>query len=214
MLKTSRETSSINEALDFLQRGFMLSNENITKDLASIKKSLMDNAQSSFKDNYSSAKRNQSNDSLSNYLSSNAKQQPKEVFFDAEEEADNFDITPHQLPQKPQSPPQMEIQPLPLLNQSGTSLKTASFLGGNEDTFAQDSSRNGERFPFFPDPSGNYKKQYSPKDSKILLLFLRTNFFIEEKLSPFAEQLLSNQAQQLKFLQDQILTLQVNRAFM
>ena len=166
MLKTSRETSSINEALDFLQRGFMLSNENITKDLASVKKSIMDNTQSSFKDNYSSAKRNQSNDSLSNYLSSNAKQQSKDAFYDAEEEADNFDITPQQLPHKPQSPPQMELPHIPLLNESKSSLKTATFIGGNEDTFAQDSCRNGERIPFFPEPSGNYKKQSSPQDSK------------------------------------------------
>ena len=166
MLKTSRETSSINEALDFLQRGFMLSNENITKDLASIKKSIMDNAQSNFKDNYSSAKRNQSNDSLSNYLSSNAKQQQsKDAYYDAEEEADDFDITPHQLPHKPQSPPDKMIIH-PLLNESKTSLQTASFVGGNEDTFAQDSSRKSDRIPFFPDNSGTYKKQSSPKDSK------------------------------------------------
>ena len=168
MLKTSRETSSVNEALDFLQRNFMLSNENITKDLASIKKSILENAQSSLKDNYSSAKRNQSNDSLSNYLSSNAKQ-PKEAFLDAEEEIDNFDITPQQLPQKPQSPPQMDIN-IPLLNQSKDSLKTASFLGGNEDTFAQDSSRNSDRIPFFPEPSSQRKHPSSQQEDSIKII--------------------------------------------
>lgn len=189
MLKASRDTANINDALDYLELNFILSPENIIKDLATLKKGFVEMAQSSARESLIPAKRtktstdttetsqnsgksslnmakkrnisggayestqdinpfvstkakktNPSNNSITEYLS-NTHNMPQDRFSEyAEDELDSFSAE-FQLP-KPQPMPHLQPQPNYNLNDSKESVRTANFVAGSEQTFANDSHQN------------------------------------------------------------------------
>ena len=169
MLKVSRDTPNINDAIDYLQWSFMLSPDNIIKDLWSLKKIIQESVHNISKEPQST-RRIKNSDSLSNYLNSNT----KESFSDnGDDEIDNYDQT-YKLP-KPQPQPQPQ-QLTHRLDESKDSQKTGTFIHGNEQTFDQD-GRGSARFKNLLSDSvkkaysqssqwdSNYNQGYNPSNS-------------------------------------------------
>lgn len=200
MLKTSRETLNLADAMDHLERNFILSPESLVKDLSSLKRDLIEQAQNPIRESVTSTKRannNDPNNSLSNYLFSNPQVQQQGSFRPGtSDELDSFEMPNIQpLP-----------QPQPRINQHlEESQKTAFFVPGVEQTFEEDSMiRKGK--PIIPE---SLKKQSNPHMFQAQDSPSYSKAHSGEKLPPFAEQLLSQQAKHMEFLQEEIRMLRV-----
>ncbi len=224
MLKFSREAPNVRDALDYLQWNFNPSPDMIVKDLLSLKRNVQDSISNLSKESQMSSHRMKTN-SLSGFVNKNAKNYKETGGSDNDDdEIDNFDSS-YKLP-KPQPRPQQLVFGL---DESKDSQKTGTFLHGNEQTFDQDARGHNKlqnllsdsikkmnppiptNHPLQPSPwDSDIISNYAPSQSygKVLLKNLVSSSL--EKLSPFAEKLLNQQDQQLKFLQAQILNLQVN----
>ena len=150
MLKSSRETLNLADAMDHLERNFILSPESVVKDLSSLKRDLIEPAQQNpIRDSVANAKRtnNNHNNSLSNYLFGNPQVQQGGFRHGSGNETDSFDIDQH-MPN-----PQPLPQPQPRVNhQLEESQKTAYFIP-NEQTFLEDNQTSkGKGFiPVLPE---------------------------------------------------------------
>ena len=132
--------------------------------------------------------------------------------FDNEEDFDSHFSLP-----KPQPQPTITPMHVSNLESSRFSHKTATFVNGSDQTFTPDGLQGIESG--FGSLCGrnqltdSLKLLDNPLTSSDMKLSQRYHHHRQdsEKLSPLAEKLLQQQAQQLKFLQQQIVNLQVNK---
>ena len=149
MLKHTKDSLYLAEAFDFLQDKFVLSKDLIVKNIPSLQNSL--NKLSLDLRNELTLHINQSknNETLSNYLMFNDKVPAKlkciktnHSNYDDEEETDNYDIN-YELP-RPQPQPRLQGHNSHRFDDSKDSHRTATFIQGSEQTFAQDSKRDNK----------------------------------------------------------------------
>jgi hypothetical protein len=250
-MKHTTECLDQRELMNHAHWAFPFSKSLLINDFQFLKKPMMITSNTQSTKSPFNKKTVKKDDSLTKYLSTNKtkpqRHQASPSDCHDDEEIDTYDAN-FMLP-KPQPQPSM----IRNLDDSSNSHRTATFIHGNEQTFAQEgvqskglngqtvltesirkwngtsnlnnlSLQNTSGSNSLAQSSGkkghhshnnshhshhshhSHGSTHSSYHGKFYIYFYNK---IEEKLSPFAERLLAQQNEQLKFLQEQILALQV-----